>query len=89
MKNWQKTFLDNGTELLGIDCSALISTVSSLLEQQKAEIVEQVKVLIKQPTLCGNCNFAGELCKECYANRRANSTLSDVLALLTHPIEQK
>jgi hypothetical protein len=42
-ESWQKEFLNKGTELLGIDCSALIGTISSLLskaredEQQKSK----------------------------------------------------
>lgn len=55
------------------------------MEGRKKAIAEMKNIITKNeqaPTLCGECNLNGPLCKECYANRRANSVLSSVLTVL-------
>ncbi len=37
-----------------------------------------------EPTLCGKCNLNGPLCEECYANRRANTCLSQIGDIITN-----
>lgn len=46
------------------------------------EAIAAGEKLRKSSTLCGKCNLGGKLCKECYANRRANSLLGEFLAYL-------
>lgn len=57
---------------------------TGLREEFRKEIVEAVEGMALSPTLCGKCNLNGKLCKGCYANRRANKVLNDILALLTN-----
>jgi hypothetical protein len=35
------------------------------------------------PTLCGECNLVGDLCRECYANRRANKMKDEIQSKIT------
>ncbi len=41
-KQWQTEFLEQGTEKLNIDCSALIFTVSEIREKAKRELLIEV-----------------------------------------------
>ncbi len=57
----------------------LKSFIKSLLSAQRTRLIEEVEGIRLEPTLCGNCNLNGKLCKECYANRRANSSLDAII----------
>lgn len=61
-----------------------VRTQKSLSVQETLDKVRaKAEALRRGPTLCGNCNLNGPLCEECYANRRANSTLDTLLLSLT------
>lgn len=50
-------------------------------------IITEVEAMRYEPTLCGKCNLNGPLCKECYANRRANTALESAIATLHQHIK--
>ena len=59
--------------------SFFTEALTGMAEELEGEIAQ----LRQEPTLCGKCNFNSDLCSRCYANRRANATLDNVLAIIT------
>lgn len=66
----------------GLERELIVDYFRKAFAKHIAHLDEKLAGLDQQPTLCGKCELNGKLCKECYANRRANNTLKAARSLL-------
>ncbi len=84
---WEGANIVDSDEYMGIALSTnamneILKDIDALLASQRSQLVEGVSGLYLEPTLCGNCELNGPLCRECYANRRANARLGAAILLI-------